>query len=281
MYNNDDLIIYLFLIRTGAKGAAAPAKCKGCEGRGVKMIVKQIGPGMIQQMQTVCPDCQGKGEIIKPEDQCPECKGKKVTKEKKLLTVYIDKGMKNNQKIVFAGDSDEAPGMEPGDIIFVLAEKPHSVFKRSGADLIMEMNITLVEALSGMTKTIKHLDDRTLLLQTDKADVITPGELRVIAHEGMPIHKRPDEKGNLYIKFSVEFPKPGFLKDKQLQELEKLLGGRPAAPKLPNEVEKVRLEKATPQHERESRERQKAARAQEAYDDEEHGGRGGVQCAQQ
>jgi DnaJ-class molecular chaperone len=31
------------------------------------------------------------GEQIKEEDKCQQCKGKKVIKDKKVLTVYVDK----------------------------------------------------------------------------------------------------------------------------------------------------------------------------------------------
>lgn len=41
-----------------------------------------------------------------------------VVKERKLLEVHIEKGMRNNQKIVFHGEADEAPNTIPGDIIF-------------------------------------------------------------------------------------------------------------------------------------------------------------------
>jgi DnaJ family protein A protein 2 len=78
--------------------SVASGKCKTCEGRGIRLIVKQLGPGMIQQMQTVCSDCGGKGETIKEEDKCKNCKGKKVTKEKKILQVFVEKGMKHGQK---------------------------------------------------------------------------------------------------------------------------------------------------------------------------------------
>jgi DnaJ family protein A protein 2 len=94
-------------IRNGTKGSSAPAKCKTCEGRGIRLVVRQLGPGMIQQMQTVCSDCKGKGEIIKEEDRCPECKGKKVNKEKKVMQVVIEPGMKHGQKIVFANEANE------------------------------------------------------------------------------------------------------------------------------------------------------------------------------
>lgn len=149
---------------------------------------------MIQQMQTVCSECGGKGEIIKDEDKCKQCKGKKVEKEKKILNVYIDQGMKNGQKIVFSGEADEAPGIEPGDIIFIIVEKQHDVFKRQGNDLVMEYTIPLIEALGGFQFIIKHLDGRELLIKNEKGDIINPGDVRVIVGEGMPQHKKPFEK---------------------------------------------------------------------------------------
>ncbi len=39
----------------------------------------------------------------------------------------MDKGMKHGQKITFGGEADQAPGVEPGDIVLVLQEKDHEV----------------------------------------------------------------------------------------------------------------------------------------------------------
>lgn len=36
--------------------------------------------------------------------------------------------------------------------------------------------------------------------------VIKPGSWKSVADEGMPVHGRPYEKGNLYIHFNVKFP---------------------------------------------------------------------------
>ena len=74
--------------------------------------------------------------------------------------------MEDSQKITFSSEGDQEPGLEPGDIIIVLDEKPHDKFKRSGQDLIVKMDINLTDALTGMKKTIKTLDDRTLVIQT-------------------------------------------------------------------------------------------------------------------
>ena len=36
-------------------------QCRRCSGQGVQVQLKQIGPGMMQQLQTVCSDCGGEG----------------------------------------------------------------------------------------------------------------------------------------------------------------------------------------------------------------------------
>eukprot|EP01119_Soliformovum_irregulare_P002862 TRINITY_DN1311_c0_g1_i1.p1 TRINITY_DN1311_c0_g1~~TRINITY_DN1311_c0_g1_i1.p1 ORF type:complete len:412 (+),score=144.13 TRINITY_DN1311_c0_g1_i1:46-1281(+) len=265
---------------SGGKEGVASAKCKTCDGRGVRIIMKQLGPGMIQQMQTVCSDCQGKGETIKEEDKCKECKGKKVVKEKKVLQVSIDKGMRHGQKIVFSGEADEAPGCEAGDIIFVISEKKHDVFKRSGNDLIMEQKIPLIEALAGTQFVVKQLDDRELLFKTAPGDVIKSGDVRVVANEGMPTHKQPFQKGGLYIQFQVEFPKAGSLTPANIKALEANLPPRRPAPKVTPEMEESEL-KVVEQNQRPGQQQQRRG---EAYDDEEEGqGQGGprVGCAQQ
>lgn len=52
-----------------------------------------------------------------------------MSKETKLLEVHVDKGMRHGQKITFTGEADQAPGVEPGDIVLVLQEKEHEVGK--------------------------------------------------------------------------------------------------------------------------------------------------------
>lgn len=74
----------------GKKGALE--KCSNCKGRGVQIKVQQIGPGMIQQIQSMCSDCQGQGERFNAKDRCKICNGHKVERKKKILEVHIDKG---------------------------------------------------------------------------------------------------------------------------------------------------------------------------------------------
>lgn len=91
----------------GSKSGAS-MKCAGCQGSGMKVTIRQLGPGMIQQMQHPCNECKGTGETISEKDRCPQCKGEKVVQEKKVLEVVVEKGMQNGQKITFPGEADEA-----------------------------------------------------------------------------------------------------------------------------------------------------------------------------
>ena len=64
--------------------------------------------------------------------RCKKCNGRKVNRERKILEVSVDKGMEDGQKVTFSGEGDQEPGLEPGDIIIVLDEKAHALFKRNG-----------------------------------------------------------------------------------------------------------------------------------------------------
>lgn len=74
----------------GKKGSVE--KCPVCKGRGMQIHIQQIGPGMVQQIQTVCIECKGQGERINPKDRCESCNGAKVVREKKIIEVHVEKG---------------------------------------------------------------------------------------------------------------------------------------------------------------------------------------------
>jgi len=261
----------------GVKKSGAAKKCDNCKGTGMKTIVRQIGPGMIEQRQTVCPSCKGEGEVVKDKDRCAECNGDKVIKERKILEVNVDKGMQNNQKIVFTGEADEMPGTLPGDVIFVVQEKEHELFKRQGDDLYMEKTLKLVEALCGFQFTITHLDGRKLLVKSEPNDIIKPGDVKAILEEGMPIYKRPMDKGVLYIKFNIEFPQPSQLLPQHKAQLEQILPPRTPVEYDVSEVEEVKLKEAP-----NAGQKSNGSRPQRReYDEDEEDARPGVKCAQQ
>ncbi len=66
--------------------------------------------------------------------------------------------MADGHQIVFEQEGDEAPETTPGDVIFKVKTLPHKRFTRRGNDLYASVNVTLLEALVGFSKKLKHLD---------------------------------------------------------------------------------------------------------------------------
>lgn len=252
--------------------------CRACGGLGQTVVIHELAPGMKQQHHMKCRDCDGTGEIISEKDRCQTCKGKKVCNEVKALEVHVDKGMKENQQIIFRGEGDQAPNVEPGDVILILKQVPHEKFRRSADDLYMNHSINLTEALCGFSMIIKHLDGRDLVIKHPEGQVIKPGDVKVVHFEGMPQYKNPFEKGHLYITFEITFPDSYFVSEAKLSELENLLGPRPLF-KMPEgeDVMQVDLLEYNPNERRQSSSRSEAY----ASDDEDPRGRSGMQCTTQ
>ncbi|KAG0349445.1 hypothetical protein BG005_010967 [Podila minutissima] len=139
----------------------------------------------------------------------------------KILTIDIKPGWKAGTKIRFPREGDEFPSGEIQDIVFTIEEKPHPLFTRRGDDLVLELELSLVEALTGFSKTVKTLDGRTLPVSASSSRIIQPGQEERYPGEGMPISKKPGQKGDLIVKFVVKFPTT--LTSSQKEGLKKIL----------------------------------------------------------
>jgi DnaJ homolog subfamily A member 2 len=129
-----------------------------------------------------------------------------VVKEKKVLEASVDKGAPHGEKYIFHGESDEHPDKEPGDVVIVVNEQPHKLFKRKGADLLIEKEITLLEALTGCDFPIEFLDGSKFRIKSAPGQVIKPDSLMTIEDKGLPFHKNPYKFGNLFVLFHIKFP---------------------------------------------------------------------------
>ncbi|CAM6051597.1 unnamed protein product [Sphagnum compactum] len=269
--------------RCKGKGSktGASSRCAGCQGSGMKVSIRQLGPGMIQQMQHVCPDCKGSGEVIDEKDKCPQCKGQKVVQDKKMLEVHVEKGMQHGQKITFQGEADEAPDTQTGDIVFVLQQKEHSKFQRKGDDLFVEHTLSLTEALCGFQFPLTHLDGRQLLVKTTPGEIIKPGQYKAINDEGMPHYQRPFMKGKLYIHFSVDFPESGSLHTEQLEAVEHIFPRRTVDEMTEMELDECEETTLVDVNIDDEMRRKEQQRQQEAYEEDEDNGGPRAQCAQQ
>jgi DnaJ-related protein SCJ1 len=178
-------------------------QCPVCKGRGVTMQDVDTGMGFTFRMQNTCQKCQGKGIVF--AETCDQCRGRKVIKEDKKLRVEIEKGMKDAQIIVFERESEQHPDMIPGDLVVHLKQNPHRFFhSRTGDDLHATIQLNMKEALLGFSKTVQHLDRRSIQIENDKPT--QPFSVKKITGEGMPHHKFSSQKGDLYVKFNIKLP---------------------------------------------------------------------------
>lgn len=187
---------------TGCKNKTN-SKCSTCGGSGVQMVIRQIGP-MIQQMQTSCNMCKGKGIYIENKNKCDKCNGNRIFSSKEIINTTINRGMKNNDKIVLNGEGDQHPDIDiPGNVILILKQKKHLLFTRDGNDLIMQKTISLKEALCGIKFNVTHLDNRILLVKTKPYSIINNKDIYVIPNEGMIYG---NNHGNLLVQFNISLP---------------------------------------------------------------------------
>ncbi len=135
-------------------------------------------------------------------------KKNEISEEYNTIIIPIAPGSRSGDKITFTGEADRKPGYLPGDVIITLIEEDDETFERTGDNLLLLKNISLSE-IYHIEQTITHLDNRKIKIQLNPEDVLTDpnmvGAIRKITGEGMPI-KDTNEKGDLYIRFIVNFP---------------------------------------------------------------------------
>ncbi|KAK6154743.1 hypothetical protein DH2020_008991 [Rehmannia glutinosa] len=146
---------------------------------------------------------KGTTKRMKISREIADASGKTIPVEE-ILTIDIKPGWKKGTKITFPEKGNEQPNVIPADLVFIIDEKPHSVFTRDGNDLVVAQKISLVEALTGYTVHLTTLDGRKLNIPINS--VIHPDYEEVVPREGMPIPKDPTRRGNLRIKFDIKFP---------------------------------------------------------------------------
>jgi DnaJ family protein B protein 4 len=82
--------------------------------------------------------------------------------------------------------------------------KPHPLFVRDGDDIIHTVDLDLKEALTGWQRTVTTIDGRNLNIE--KSNPTQPGSQDSYPGLGMPISKKPGQRGNFIVKYNVRFP---------------------------------------------------------------------------
>ena len=229
---------------SGAESKIYIKSCNNCGGSGVRVQMRQFGPGMMQQLQSPCAPCKGRGKYIEPGHECGSCKGKLQIQETKEIEIVIKPGVVPGTRLVFAGAGNQHVEYGyPGDLFVYIGEhKPGSgAFRREGDNLIMTRAINLQEALTNYICVFKHLDGRIIKATTKQ--VIRHGHIMRIKGEGMPVLTKSGNDtgrhGDIIIHFEVKFPRE--LDEERKELINKILSG--VFPHQPRQIWDIDIDK--------------------------------------
>jgi len=128
---------------SGAKAGTKPKTCGTCRGTGQM----RFNQGFFTLSRT-CSTCNGRGATI--EDKCGTCRGRGKTRKPHTISVKVPAGVDTDQRIRLRGEGEiSEPGGRPGDLYVVLRVKEHSLFRREGEHVILELPITFTQAALG------------------------------------------------------------------------------------------------------------------------------------
>jgi DnaJ family protein A protein 2 len=100
-------------------GAESTEECKPCGGAGMRVIMRQLAPGMMAQTRGPCEACNGEGK--RTLRTCRTCNGKKCTEREKSLDIQIKPGMTEGEQLTFTGECSDSPEFDaPGDVVLTL-----------------------------------------------------------------------------------------------------------------------------------------------------------------
>jgi molecular chaperone DnaJ len=182
---------------SGAKSKNGIKTCATCQGKG--QLYQNRG---FFSMSSVCPHCQGAGQVI--VDPCKTCAGAGRTKEKQRIKIRIPAGVDNGMRLKMSGYGDAGIGGGPSGDLFVYIEvEPHDTFQREGDDVYLDLPITFSEAALGCKKEVPTPLGESARIQVP--DGTQNGKLLRISSKGFPnVHGKGH--GDLLVRIIVETP---------------------------------------------------------------------------
>ena len=216
---------------SGAKPGTRETPCPQCRGEG-EVYIRQ---GFITLAQT-CPACRGRGKTV--GDFCPSCKGRCRVREEKKLTVKVPPGVESGVRLRIEGEGEGGiEGGGPGDLYIDLEVESHSLFRRDGKDIYLEVPLTFSQAALGAKMEVPIPEGRETVHV--KPGVQT-GETMSLKGKGMP-SLNGYGRGNLYLVFSVETPTHLTKRQKEiLSEFEQIEEQKNNHPRVQGFIEKVK-----------------------------------------
>lgn len=196
----------------GTKDPKDIKTCPACHGTGqIRRTVQSIFGQSIQM--SVCQQCEGTGKIV--SNPCRKCSGTGLVRQKETLKVRIPAGVEDGMQITVRGEGHAAKkGGVNGDLLLLIQEEPHKLFKRDGMNLFTNKTISVAQAIKGGEIDIMTLNGPAKL----KIDSGTQsGTVVKMRGKGLPaVNGYGTGTGDLYVQLDVYIPKKVHRADRDL-----------------------------------------------------------------
>jgi molecular chaperone DnaJ len=185
---------------SGAKPGTTPSTCPQCNGQGeVRQMHQTLFGSMVQV--TTCPRCNGRGEII--ESPCPTCGGRGLERKTVSKMVTIPAGVSNGVQIRLAGEGQPGINGGPhGNFYLEIEVEKHAYFRRSGDDVLLDLDINVAQAVLGDEIQVPTLNGEVELRIPPGTQ---PGKVFRLRDRGIP-HLRGSGRGDQMVTVSVQIP---------------------------------------------------------------------------
>ena len=202
--------------------------CDRCRGTG-QVRTTQNFMGMTMQSTAACPQCNGKGKVIKTP--CNTCKGKGKVRRNNKVKVKVPAGVDDEQVVRVKGEgSVGANGGPNGDLMVEISIKKHKIFQREGMNVLCEMPISFTQAALGAEIIVPTLDGKVKYTIPEGTQTDTVFRLK---DKGIPDVYNRNRRGDQLVRVVVETPTKLNKEQKELlRQLDESLGETPKRKKF-------------------------------------------------
>lgn len=163
--------------------------------------------------EDVCPRCQGSGRSGR--SLCIDCRGSGVISTPRRLEVKIPKGVREGSRIRVKGEGGSGPGGRPRDLYLVVHILPHRIFEVTGADLYVEVPVTVTEAVLGAEVQCPRVKGSAATMKIPAGT--SGGTTFRLGGQGFPAFGN-HPAGDLYMKVQIVIPKNLSDEERQLYQ---------------------------------------------------------------
>lgn len=196
------------------KGGSDIKDCTSCNGTGERVITQNTPFGQMRQA-THCNDCRGTGKKI--TNKCSVCHGEGTVLKEELIDVTIPIGVGNGMQINMKGYGNAILNGISGDLHILIDEIKESYFRREGGNIIVEKEISVIDAIIGSNVNVKTPRGEEVIAVVSGTE---HGKVIRVSSKGVPDINLG--LGDLFVNIKVKIPTSISSEEKSiLEELKK------------------------------------------------------------